>query len=748
MHRWFHVVSPLFLLLAPAVAQLQWHRPEGPLQLTPRFGAQIVDDTARGRLVLFGGGKYGYHFDETWEWDGSRWNERFPAVRPPARSAFAFAYDGVRGRAVLFGGTGASNVALADLWEWDGTSWNLIGAAGGPSARSGVVASYDYGRAKVVVFGGLDLSAAVCVDPHWEWDGTVWSQGPAGPAARANAAIAYDLARGRTVLMGGRAACVGFSCPPFGDTWEFNGTSWALRTSSGPPARLNAAMTFDPIRSRVLLVGGQGSCTPGCTVTHRDAWEWDGTTWAQRSTQGPQSYSLALAYDLTRATAVSFGGIEGTPFTADSDRISATTSGFDGTNWTTLARAAMPPAIHMPGVIEYDAARRRTVFFGNAIGGIPGRAETWEYDGSSWLQRTPATSPPPRTNHAMSYDSGRQRLVLFGGTPANAAAIDDTWEWDGTTWSQVLTAVSPPAQFAHAMAYDSVRARTVLYPGAYGTVFEFDGTNWLPRTVPGMPPSRTAASLAFDRRRGRTVLFGGLTSAVRNDTWEWDGTSWTEVLAPQRPAPRSAARLVYDDARGRLVLFGGAASTTVTMNDLWEYDGANWTMRQLPELPRPRSHAGFTYDSGRGRTVLFGGYASFNTGTAQDTWELYAPCDRFGPGEVAGGGLAVDCTTPPGHGSTFCVGYSSTVPAGLELLWMTPGGCGVPTAVTDAGLCAPGLFYAPPALMLVATSNPATFCVALPNNPAFVGLPLCVQGASLAAQGCFLMTDSLAVVVQ
>ncbi|MHB8878486.1 MAG: hypothetical protein ACYC8T_32720, partial [Myxococcaceae bacterium] len=39
---------------------------------------------------------------------------------------------------------------------------------------------------------------------------------------------------------------------------------------------------------------------------------------------------------------------------------------------------------------------------------------------------------PARYGHALAYDAARQRVVLFGGL--DSAYLTDTWEWDGTTW--------------------------------------------------------------------------------------------------------------------------------------------------------------------------------------------------------------------------------------------------------------------------------------------------------------------------
>ena len=69
-----------------------------------RHGHALGYDSARGRVVLFGGinDSTGY-LSDTWEWDGNVWTQRTPAQSPPARGV-ALAYDSARGRIVLFGG--------------------------------------------------------------------------------------------------------------------------------------------------------------------------------------------------------------------------------------------------------------------------------------------------------------------------------------------------------------------------------------------------------------------------------------------------------------------------------------------------------------------------------------------------------------------------------------------------------------------------------------------------------------------
>src|SRR5690349_1996970 len=91
--------------------------------------------------------------------------------------------------------------------------------------------------------------------------------GAQAPAPRDYHAMAYDSIRGVTVLFGGTGGS------SLGDTWEWDGFSWALRSMTGPAPRAQHAMAFDSSRGRVVLFGGIGNSTYG------DTWEWDGATW-------------------------------------------------------------------------------------------------------------------------------------------------------------------------------------------------------------------------------------------------------------------------------------------------------------------------------------------------------------------------------------------------------------------------------------------------------------------------------------
>jgi hypothetical protein len=196
--------------------------------------------------------------------------------------------------------------------------------------------------------------------------------------------------------------------------------------------------------------------------------------------------------------------------------------------WKKASPKVSPPARVMHAM-TFDSARQRTVLFGGfeaGFGNLSLLGDTWEYDGTTWVQRKPSTSPPPRKFHTMSYDSVRRRVVLFGGTDGKRL-FNDTWEFDGTNWRRRQPALSPPPLGSHASVYDSVRRVTIVFGGSYTStdVWEWDGTNWRRRSLASTPKPRWQHGMVFDRARGVVVLWGGVTGNARqtsnlNDTWE------------------------------------------------------------------------------------------------------------------------------------------------------------------------------------------------------------------------------------
>src|SRR6266446_8004391 len=81
---------------------------------SPRTETRMVFVPLSAHTILFGGStapdsgatKLVYEFDDTWEWTGNRWVQRFPATSPSARGSQGMVYETSRSRILLFGGRG------------------------------------------------------------------------------------------------------------------------------------------------------------------------------------------------------------------------------------------------------------------------------------------------------------------------------------------------------------------------------------------------------------------------------------------------------------------------------------------------------------------------------------------------------------------------------------------------------------------------------------------------------------------
>jgi hypothetical protein len=132
---------------------------------------------------------------------GTEWAQ-VTAATTPVRTVAAYGYDSARGRLVRFGGGAVPGEAARETWEFDGQSWRLASSEG-PSRRFIPAMAYDPQRRVTVLFGGLNLSDQK-LDDTWEWDGNEWTQvSGTGPSARFGATMVFDAGAGEMLLFGG-----------------------------------------------------------------------------------------------------------------------------------------------------------------------------------------------------------------------------------------------------------------------------------------------------------------------------------------------------------------------------------------------------------------------------------------------------------------------------------------------------------------------------------------------------------------
>ncbi len=300
-------------------------------------------------------------------------------------------------------------------------------------------------------------------------------------------------------------------------------------------------------------------------------------------------------------------------------------------SWRKLSPATSPSARTQHSMV-YDPVRDRMVLFGGASSLYGnGDAETWEFDGTNWVQVTTPTSPTPNARHTTVYDSTRHVVVLSGGI-ANGSA---TWEYDGTTWTQRIPANPPYGPFSFLgwfwdllMVHVPTRGTSLLLGPNFDpdVSWEWDGTLWTPSSAGFYAWD---GAIAYDSTRDRIVRFGatnanGAFFAFHNDVDAF--LSNPLPLQSATPPARWGNSMDYDTQRLRMVMFGGTGNGVYTshpgtlLNDTWEYDGATQTWAQRPSViqPSPRMDHAMAYDSLRNRMVLFGGFT--DSGSSAETW--------------------------------------------------------------------------------------------------------------------------------
>jgi hypothetical protein len=130
-------------------------------------------DPNRKRVVIYGGvsGFPGgsYFMSDMWEWDGVSWSPIPLSPNPVGgREQHRMLTDPLRSRVVLFGGRWLGDRSITedvhsvlDTWEWNGSEWNDVTPDVLPGEISFPV--YDSVRKRIVMAG-----------TGWEWDGSTW----------------------------------------------------------------------------------------------------------------------------------------------------------------------------------------------------------------------------------------------------------------------------------------------------------------------------------------------------------------------------------------------------------------------------------------------------------------------------------------------------------------------------------------------------------------------------------------------
>jgi hypothetical protein len=412
-----------------------------------------------------------------------------------------------------------------------------------------------------------------------------------------------------------------------GRLFELRGDRWrVLDDRSGPTPRALGRMCWDTGRDRLVVFGGAQN-TSGAPYLN-DTWEWDPSGWKQRATPvaPPARWFHTLCYDERRGKVVMFGGSTiGTTIVNYGD-----TWEWDGTAWTQRLPATSPPP-NWGASSCYDSRRGVTQVFGGTVGGVLKSNALWEWDGTSWTQvQFSGPAPSGRSSAAVGYAPSFGATLVFGGYES-PNVVGDLWAWDGVRWTKLEPGGGPLPQNDAGFFWSAPTNRMLLCGGetvnrpAVPQAHEVWGLSlagWTQVCRGSKPPlTDQGATAATDGNNGGVLVFGGSTSlsgSEHNETSLWDGLGWRLLDLAVRPQARTWAAAAWDSARRRVVLFGGSGNGTF-LADTWEWDGVAWLQRQPANQPPPLQRAALAYDPVRARSVLVGSTTP-GTGLMQ-VWE-------------------------------------------------------------------------------------------------------------------------------
>ena len=310
-----------------------------------------------------------------------------------------------------------------------------------------------------------------------------WRMLPAsGPSARRDHSLTYDPDARRIYLFGGRARGVASN-----DLWalDIGAGVWTEVTVAGarPGERFGHNALYDASKKRLVVTLGQQDSSN----FYNDVWAFDPATgaWSELGASGDRPevrYGAGAAHDVEgNRLLVSHG------FT-DRGRFDDTwTFGLADDRWTKLTTKGAVPIKRCLTRCLWLPADERMLLYGGQTDDNPFLGDTWLLDETKgWSEQKPDPSPGPRNLYGASLDkSGARWYIVGGNTPDGPNA--DTWVYDmaSAAWGKVEAIAAPPARYS---ADTAVAESTLILFGGHDGTTELADT-WM-TCVDARTPSR------------------------------------------------------------------------------------------------------------------------------------------------------------------------------------------------------------------------------------------------------------------
>jgi len=335
------------------------------------------------------------------------------------------------------------------------------------------------------------------------------------------------------------------------ETWEYNGSGWAVGGSLTAPWYLGGGMG-----TQTAALQAFGSV--GSPVT--EAFEYDGSTWTAAGDGNTGRYAVGSAGSQTAG--LCFGGVSTPPTTWH-----ALTESYNGTGWS--VENTLTTARNQSGFLG-DASTSALCIGGETPPSWATIANVEEWGGTSW---TAGTAFPAATQ--LGVGTGSVTAGLYYGTaPDNAEAFT----YDGTTWTASANLATGrnsgvrcgTGTSAALLASGSAPTALVLTEEFNRTGSVITGAAWA--AGDNMPESLGGNTGAGTLTAGLSM--GGFTgTAYPGKAYEYNGTSWAAGNAD--PALKQAG--AGCGTQTAALFYGGGPGGPPAEAATYEYDGTNWT---------------------------------------------------------------------------------------------------------------------------------------------------------------------------
>ena len=393
----------------------------------------------------------------------------------------------------------------------------------------------------------------------------------------------------------------------------YNGTSWT-EVNELNTGRIDCT-TFGTSTAALLVGGGSAAGGPG-TVANVES--WNGTSWSE-TTDIPATRQEMAGWGLATAGAIVGGSQDSNP------TMTAETLEFNGSAWTAGGDYS--------SVVKYFAAFG-TADNGIAAGGSNGPANlsvAANYNGTSWTEVAELASV--RRGNMANGASGTSGVTAGGEIPPGAQTnVTEEWGFPpdtanilvegmvyfndpsialkgfgknaglpSATWSSGATY---PASIYAAAGFGTQDSAVVASyaPGGGTEAASYNGTSW---TVITDVSTDSTEKTGFGESNSNGYL-------VKGSTENWNGSSWTEVA----DATNSFSLRTGFGAPGSAIVAAGESPPSGS-NLVESWNGSAWT--EVSELNTARYAAG---GGGSGNTsgIIAGGTTGSNIDNSE-TWD-------------------------------------------------------------------------------------------------------------------------------